>query len=191
MGEIMKRSILILFVIAVFIGSSNPALACRFDKRYTVLQNKDIDIVHGSIVITDASNQYRDIVRISENYNLYVNGQKIRTNRRQACHLKQYHHYVCEIHRQATLMGGEALQIGVLGTRSSALAFSKFRRASFTKDTDPELRNAISGDYLPIEEHGADLEDWGDQVKIMIENLKVLHIKLNDEIPALRKLQWF
>ena len=88
----MKRGLQRLSILLLALISIAPAQAEKCRQESSALENIDIDIVHECIVVTDQDNDAGDIIRISRDCTLYVNGDRIHTSRRQE---KLLHRYYC------------------------------------------------------------------------------------------------
>ena len=83
-----------------------------FPHRIDCLDNVDIDIDDGSVII---SPEYGDdeYVEITEEYKLYVNGRKVRTSTEEREMLAAYHEQVYDIVDEAKRIGWKGAKIGV------------------------------------------------------------------------------
>jgi len=187
----MKRGLQRLSILLLALISIAPAQAERCREDVNALEDIDIDIVHECIVVTDQQNDAGDIIRITPDCTLYVNGERVRTSRRQTKLLHQYYCTACELHHQSYLLGKKA---GEVGRRGGRLGMQAVRHLDEFLDRDcsvAELTRNIERESAELSEESQKIAEWGREIDSLVSNLEDVHIQLRDKIPALEKLYWF
>jgi len=187
----MKRGLQRLSILLMALISMAPAQAEKCREESNALENIDIDIVHECIVVTDQDNDAGDIVRISRDCALYINGERVRTNRRQTEILHRYYCTACELQHQSYLLGKKA---GEVGRRGGRLGVQAVRHLHEFLDSDcsvADLAKDIQQDSAILSEDSQKIAEWGREIDSLVNNLEDTHIELRERIPALEKLYWF
>jgi hypothetical protein len=183
--------LLILFL--TFSLSSAGHYSCRTfsDFGYGHLEDVDIDIDDGSVIITYDGRRNYEEVEITEDYELLIDGERIKTDRDQRELLKEYHETVFKIHECAKAIGLRGAELGIKGAKIGMKAIGGVFKAIFTDYDFEEFEEDIEWEAEKLEDEAEELEEEAEEIEELAENLEEIHEDLVDEIPELEELGWF
>ena len=150
-----------------------------------------IDMKHGAVVIEHREGQDRSEVEITEEYELFIDGDLITTDQEQEKLLKEYHTLVVDIHDYAKEIGWEGARIGVDGAKIGLQAGLGVLKMLFTSYDDDDLDRDLDRATAKIEARAEALEDKAEIIEDMADDLEDLTIDLSEAIPELAELEWF
>jgi len=186
-----------LFILGYFLVLSFPSNNCFAHKSFTVhacksvcLDHIDIDIENGTLIITNKNNK-NDVVEITEDYDLYVNGKYISTDYRQNVLLKDYYNQFMDIIDYAKELGREGAKVGVEGAKIGLKAAAGILKVIFTKYEAEEFEEYIEEEAEELEDRAEALREKAEEIEEMAEDFEDLHQELKEDIPELRRLDWF
>ena len=173
-------------VLASEAGHDGWEFSCN---RISCIDGISIRLRHGSVIIYPEHRRRWDDVEITEDYELYVNGEPIRLNRRQKEMVEDYYEYVHRIRREAYRIGWKGAKVGAEGAKIGVKAVAGlFRLLSSDYDTD-DLERDMEREAQKIEKKAERLED--EAIEDLADELEELHEKMGREIGELRELGWF
>jgi hypothetical protein len=147
-----------------------------------------VDIEDGSVIIV---NKYEDEeIEITEEYELYIDGDLIKTDARQKKHLKEFHTQVFDIRDYAIEIGLEGAKVGLQGAKIAMKAIGGVLKMLFTDYTEDDLDRDLERETDKIEDRAEDLEEFAEGIEDMAEDLEDMFYDLEEEIPAIAKLDW-
>ncbi len=196
----MKSKIALLLVIClvalsagtVFGGSRHRHHDLDRDSWYHERSDHiSIDMKHGAVVIKHREGRDRSKVEITEEYNLFIDGEKIETDQEQKKLLGEYHQTVVDIHESAKEIGWEGARIGVDGARIGLQAGLGVLKMLFTSYDEDDLDRDLDRATAKIEARAEALEDKAEIIEDMADDLEDLTIDLSEAIPELAQLEWF
>ncbi len=154
------------------------------------LKSVDIDIDDGTIIL-EGRGGYDGVIEITEDYELFVNGQKIRLNDDQRKLVKDYHDGFMLVIEGAKDIGFAGASIGWEGAK---LGFSAlgcvFKMLSKDYDED-DLEREMEAKAEKLEAKAELLEEWAEEIEELAEELEDLFYDMEEEIPAVRELEWY
>ena len=154
------------------------------------MENISIDVDDGSVIIKNNKDRH-ERVELSEEYELYVNGKFIRTNREQRRYFEDYHDLTCQIEHDAKKIGKEGAKIGARGAKLGVTAvFNVLKLLSSDYDSD-DLEREMERESSKLEANAEKLERKAEKLEEMVDELEELHFKLKESIPELDELEWF
>lgn len=152
----------------------------------------DLEIDDGQVIITCDRRRYKsDEVKITGDYRLYVNGERVDVDDEQEELLKKYYHLAIDVHEEATLIGREGAKIGVEGAKIGAHAVSGVIKLLLLDFDEDEFEREMEYEAEKLEVKADKLEERADALEEMAENLEDTHEDLSRKIPELRELRWF
>jgi len=190
------RRVVVLFIGLLLLYSAAFAAnvdACRFrmNNGLNCIDNVSIQYRHGTVFITPEYDNEDGEVEITRDYELYVNGRRIRLNKEQEELAADYHETVRSIYKEAVNIGWEGAKIGAEGTALGIKAVvGVFRLLSPDYDED-DLERDLEREAEKLEEKAEDLEEVAEEIEDMTDDLKYAHRKMRGEIKELRQLRWF
>ena len=158
-------------------------VSCRWD-------NVNFDLEDGTIVL---EHEGRDIetVEITEDYELYVNGDKIELNEHQQELVAEFYESVMDIIDYAKALGWEGARIGAEGAKLGLQAVGGLFKVVFTSYDTDDFERDIEREAEKIEAKAEQLEKKAERIEVMAEDLADLAQEMDEEIPQLDELGWF
>lgn len=183
-----------LFVIGSF-GSSQAGSRHHYRGNHHFLDWDDdvsFDLDDGTIIIEyDRGRRHREIVEITEDYELYIDGDRIDLDADQRALVREFHEQGMEIVDYAKEIGLEGAKIGVegakLGMRAIGCLFKLLSPGYDSDDMEYEMERAAE----EIEDRAEELEDRAELIEDMAEDLEYIAEDMRDAIPELDRLGWF
>ena len=180
MKKALPQIALALIVSVMFTADAESHRRC-YDKDWT-FNAKSIDFEDGSLVIEHQDEDW--IVEITEDYKLYIDGDKVRTNRQQKKLLRRYYRDYEDIEELAAEIAKEGVKLGVVAVACAA----KFILEDYDCD-DMEDEFEIKPDDL--EKMASKLEKKAEKIEDMADDFEKTHKKLRRSIPELGDLEDF
>ena len=149
-------------------------------------RNYEIDIDDGTIILHPRSRGYAK-VKITDDYRLYINGQRVELNDEQKELVKEFHGLAIQIQEDAREIGREGAKIGVAGARLGVDAIvSIFKLLRWDYDSD-DLEREIEQKAAKLEARAERLEARAEKIEAMADELETIEEKLERQIPELRE----
>ncbi len=187
---------LALFLLCVAVSADDSETETTYPGHKTMevrhgdcqLDNINIEFDNRDLIMT---NQYRGgKVRITPEYDLYVNGKKIEMDDRQRKTVQEFYEMMFDFTDYAVDLGIEGAKIGVSGAALGISALGKvFRLLSDDYDTE-DLEHEMEREAAKIERKAEKLEKRADEVEWMAEELQDLYGDMEREFVELRDLRW-
>jgi hypothetical protein len=147
-----------------------------------------LDIEGGSVIIT---HEYEDDeIEITDDYELYVNGDLVKLDARQQRMVEDFHTQVMDIKSYAIEIGKEGAKIGIEGAGIALKAVGGVIKMIFTDYDEDDLDRDLDYAAEKLEFKAELLEDKAEEIEDMAENLEDLYYDMEDEIPAIKALGW-
>ena len=175
----------LLFSLTAFLQAADEN---DFKRKYmNCIKDADLDIEDESITIHD--DDYK--IEITSDYELYVNGEYVKTNSQQKKLVKEYHGLIFEIIDRAKVIGTQGAKLGIdgakIGLKAIAGVFKLLRDDYDAEDLEEELELKAE----ELEEKAEELEKEAEKLEYLASDLEDLHDELKDEIPELEELDSF
>ena len=190
----MKKSLLILLlgVLIISLGYSadlKKKKTTKYKTSFSTFEDVDIDIDDGTIVMIYKDND--DVkVEITEDYELYIDNEKVKINKDQRKLVKEYYFSMMLLIDEAKTIGLQGAEIGVEGAKMGLKAVANvFKLLSSDYDTD-DLEREMEEEADKLEEEAEKLEKFADKIEERADELERLHDKMIDEIPELEVLDY-
>lgn len=184
-----------LITLALLLAFSTASAGRHNHFAYTIDCDEDdapceIDIRHGTVVIEDCGYDYCR-VEITEDSELYINGEHIETDPDQQKLLREFYEHVEAMEDYAKELGWEGAKIGVAGAKLGLMAIGKVvKLLSPRYDTD-DLEREMEDEAEKLEERAEELEEKAEEIDDRLEELEDLAYDLNKAIPELDAYDWF
>jgi len=130
-------------------------------------------------------------VEITGDYELYVNGKHIQTNKHQKELLRIYYDEMVELVQEAERIGMQGAALGVKGAEMGVIAATKALKVIFTDYDSEEMEEELEREAEKLEKKAKKLESRADDLEEMVEDLENIHIELKENISELNNLEWF
>lgn len=184
----MKYATLFLVILFCFSAFLQAADENDFKRKYMhCFKDAEIDIDDETITIYDDG--YK--IKITDDYELYVNGEYIETNAEQQKLVEEYHDLIFEIIDRAKDIGKQGAQLGIdgakIGLKAVVGVFKLLRSDYDTEDLEDELEMEAE----ELEELAEELEKEAEKLEYLADNLEEVHEELKEEIPELEELDSF
>jgi len=159
--------------------------SCNFD-------DISLDVDDGSVFLTHKSRHHKgQDIEITEDYELYVNGDRVKTSDEQKELLKEYHDLACEMSEYGAKIGIEGAKIGIQGAGiglQALVGVVKLLSPTYDEeDLDADLEYAAE----KLEKRAKALEEKAEKLEDMVDDLDYMNDELSDKIPAIAELGWF
>ncbi len=191
------KKIIMLVVMSLLVCASAQAEDRYHSRRWDYNDNNrhqvnDIsyDISNdGTLSITP--DRGRGEIEITADYDLYIDHKRIELDRAQRKLVRNYYRQSLDLIEQAEKVGLQGAKIGVQGAALGVQATSGVLRALFTDYDTDDLERDLEYQADLLEEKAGKLEDKADGIGELAGELEKLAEKMNDEIPAIRRVRWF
>lgn len=152
------------------------------------LDDINLDIDDGSVIMT---HEYEDgEIEITENFELFVDGDRVKLDRDQQELVREYHTLVLDLKDEAIAIGLEGAKIGVQGAKVGLKAVGGVVKMIFTSYTEDDLDRDLDMATEEIEERAEELEDRAEIIEKMAEELEDLFYEMEETIPEIEHLEW-
>jgi hypothetical protein len=191
MRRLFLSVLVITMVISSVYGSDRKQKKVNlFRSRIDCLDNVDISIDDGSVIIypEDDDDEY---VEITEEYKLYINDRRIKTNTRERELLADYHSQVYEIVDEAKRIGWKGAQVGVSGAKLGVKAVVGVFKLILPGYGSDDLERDLEREAAKIEAKAERLEEEAEEIEELADELEDMHYELKRQIHELRRLGWF
>ncbi len=151
--------------------------------------NIDFDWDGGSVVLTERGESDPE-VRITSTPNLYINDKRIELSEQQIELLEEYHELAFDLRHKAKEIGFEGAKIGVYASGMAVTVLVGALGSILDDDDDWEddFEDRIES---KVERMSDNIEDMAEDLEKVVDELKITHRKLRQEIPELAALGWF
>ncbi len=152
--------------------------------------NMNIDIEDDEIYITH-SGRKSGAIRITENYELYVNGKQVQTNDKQRRLLEEFYDSAIELKKYAAVIGAKGAAIGIEGAKIGLSAIGGIFKLILPGYDSDDLERDMERKTKGIEYKASLLEKEAEALEHIAYEIEDIADELKDEIPELDKLRWF
>jgi hypothetical protein len=200
----MKKLLLVFVAGVILLAAATDSFAGRHRYGRTITVHSDdwyrwdedvsFDLDDGTIVIIyDRDDRYRDreVVEFTEDYELFIDGDKIDLDEDQQALVAEFYDQGIAIVDYAKEIGWEGAKIGVEGAKLGISAIGcLFKLLSPHYDTD-DYEDEMERKAEDIEYRAEILEEKAEAIEDMAEDLEYIVDDLRDQIPELDRLGWF
>jgi len=164
-----------------------------YDGRLYSFDDVVIRLSDETVLIT---NEYEDgKIKITDEYELYVNRKLIETDREQRKLLEEYYTLAMDIDDYAKELGKEGAKIGAEGLFVGEMAAASALRQIFNNydnddDDDDDLEWRVERAAERLESKAEALEEKAEKIEDMADDLEDLFYDMEESIPAIKKLDW-
>ncbi len=153
-------------------------------------EDMSFDLEDGSIIMTRSGRRV-ETVEVTENYELYVNGDRVKLDTDQQKLVQEFYYQGMEIVEYAKELGWEGARIGVSGAKLGLKAVGNVFRLLFTGYDTDDFEREMERAAAKIEARAERLEEKAEKVEDMVEDLEDTAWEMDRKIPELRELDWF
>ena len=188
----MKKTLsliaLALIVSVMFTAAAESHRRCRYDDDWT-FNAKSIDFEDGTLVIEHEDEDW--IVEITEDYELYIDGRKVRTNRQQKKLLRRYCRDYEDIEELAEEIAKEGAKIGLAGAKLGVSAVACAVKLILEDYDCDDMEYEFKTQSDDLEKMARKLEKKAEKIEDMADDLEKTHKKLRRSISELEDLKDF
>jgi len=194
----VKKSILLAAVLALFVSNlpahddddhnikiDGPGLRAKIEVEEDVY----IYQKHDDIIIENE--EFDELVTISQEGELFIDEEKIRTSRKEKELLVEYHELATAAFESAEKIAEEGVKIGMkgaeLGIKAATGVFKILLPGYTSEDFEQDMEKAAE----KVEKKAERLEAKADKLEKMMDHLEDIHDELRDRIDELEDLGWF
>jgi vacuolar-type H+-ATPase catalytic subunit A/Vma1 len=177
-----------VFVLAAACAPTAQARTIK-SHEYPNIADKDIDFEDGVLVIEPED--YDWTVEITEDYELYIDGDRVRTDREQRSLLRRYYRQAQEIDELAGEIARDGAGIGIEGAKVGAQAIANVAKLLLDEYDSDDLDRDIEIDSKKLERMAKKIERKADRLESMVDDLDSLHRRLRRSISELDDLRGF
>ncbi|MBD3401858.1 DUF2884 family protein [candidate division GN15 bacterium] len=198
MRRIAVVAIALLFVVGSLGAADERTYNYHIDKcdyddfgshHWSVDENVTMDFDDGTIVF-ESRDYPRDVVEITERYELLINGEPVELTADQQRHVREFHQATTDLIADAIAVGIEGADIGMEGAAIGVKAAGQALKALFTGHTFEDMEREIEREARKIEVKAEKLEEKADQIDRRADHIEDMYFDMFEEIPALRDLGW-
>lgn len=191
MKKVTFSIFILLFLASLLTSADGKRSRCKIKVHDTVfLDHVDVDFDNDDLVLQDQEGDY-NTVKITREYELYINEEYIRTNKKQKKILREYYRHFAKIVHEAEKIGIEGAKLGVKGAAIGIEAATGVLEVIFTDYDAEELEKRLEEKAERLETKAEKLEDKAHYLEDLADELEDIHFKLKDSIDELRHLDWF
>ena len=187
MKKTMSLIALALTISVILTADAESHRRCN-DKDWT-FNAKSIDLDDGTLVIEHEDEDW--IVEITEDYELYIDGRKVRTDRQQKKLLRHYYRDYEDIEELAAEIAKEGTKIGLAGAKFGVMAVACAAKLLLDDYECDDMEDEIEIKSDDLEKMVKKLEKKAEKIEDMADDLEKTHKKLRKSIPELRDLEDF
>ena len=190
----MKRTafILAILVMSAFIAQgAGAAIKMEGDCGRSIFRGEDISIEFDDGTIILECGDEDDVVEITADYELFINGDRVKLDNDQREIVGNYYESLDEIIETAKELSIEGARIGAKGAELGLKAVAgAFKLILEDYDSD-DLERDMERQARRIEAQAEKLERKGEKLEDMAELFEKTHKKMRREIDELDDLGWF
>jgi len=189
----MRRIPIALIALVMLLLLANVGLAAGPDDNFghrhyrCGLDHVDIDFENTTLVFTFERN-HCDVVEITEDYQLYINGELIPTDDDQRKSLRRCYRLADRLSQEAIRIGVEGAHIGVEGAKLGLRGLGGVLKMLLTDYDEDDLERDMERHARRLERKAERLEKKAERIERMAEEFEVAYLKLEDEIPELAEI---
>jgi len=191
----MRRILLLLFAAALIFCSTGYAgtrihYSNDYHGHFWDAEDFEIDVDDGVIIIEDHGRD-DNILEITPEYELYLNGKLIETDEDQKKLVEEFYLLFFETIDYGKEIGKEGARIGLKGAKLGLKAVGRVFKMIFTSYEAEDLERDMEFEADRLEEEAEELEEMAEKIEEMVEELEDLAYEMQRDIPELRELDWF
>jgi GTP1/Obg family GTP-binding protein len=190
----MKSCLLVIALCFLFFGTGQ-SVDYKKSSNYSqsdqsvFLEQVSVDIDDGTIILT--SREDDSTIEITENRDLYVNGNKVILTVEQQELVGQYYDTFMQIIESAKRVGLEGARIGLQGAALGVQALAGVVKLISPDYDQEDLEREIELKAKRIEKRAERLEKKASKIEYLADEFKLLHHRLVDEVPEIKELDTF
>jgi vacuolar-type H+-ATPase catalytic subunit A/Vma1 len=177
-----------LVLSVVLTSGAGAHRVCRHDGDWT-LKDKSIELEDGRLVIEHEEEGWT--VEITDDYELYVDGRRVKTDREQKKLLKRYYRDFEKIEDMAEDLAREGAAVGLEGAKLGVSAVACIAKLLLEDYDSDDMEDEMEVKTEDLEKMAEKLEKKADKLEDIADDLEKTHRKLRRSIPELGDLEDF
>ena len=188
----MKKMALLLILVLAALPLTAGAHSEKHheDHNVCVSNNSSFDFVDGDLVFTHKSRRAKDRVVVTEDGDLTINGDEIRTDDRERKMQRELYRESAELEDMALAIAADAGKIAAASTEFATAQLASALRSLRDDDSDVD-RDELEAVEGRFEEEIADIEELADKIEDQADEVVEIADDLKESIPELADLDWF
>lgn len=187
----MKKVSLVIIVLFLFsVAARSADLKDKKCKTHSHWSHVEFNMDGSSILISYEKDSH-EVVEITGDYQLIVNHEPVRLDRGQKKLVKAFHENTRQLIREAEKIGWEGARLGIHGATLGAEAISGLLSAVLTDYDMDDFERDMEEKASKLEAKADKLEEKADKLEELSDKVEDLHDDMVDNIPELRRLEWF
>jgi hypothetical protein len=189
----MKKAVTFATTLTLVLLLASPLLAWESSDRHKYqyghcnFDHLSMDFDEGTLIF-DFGSRHGDIVEITEDYQLYINGELIPTDEEQQKQLRECYHLADRLTTEAVRIGLEGARIGIDGARIGFRAMGGVLKMLFTDYDEDDLERDMERHTRRLERRAERLEKKAERIETMAEKLELAYERLERDIPELQEI---
>lgn len=189
----MRKVVTIAATLSLLLLLASPLAAwsgCDRHKNHRSFCSFDhlsIDFDDGTLIF-DFDNRHGDIVEITADYQLYINGELIPTDEEQQKQLQECYHLADKLSAEAVRIGLEGARIGIDGARIGLRAIGGVLKMLLTDYDEDDLERDMERHTRRLERRAERLEKKAERIETIAEKLELAYESLERDIPELQEI---
>jgi len=191
-GEMYFKTILISIFSVFLISSTTFAVDGKKSKKnsFQLFDNVDVDIDRDNVTLTCDEGRYEEI-HFNEENELFIDGKYIELDKDQKILVQDFKYEIYDIIEFAKEIGLEGAKIGLEGAKLGVSAVAKvFKLLSPYYDSE-DLEEEMEEEAEELEIEAEKLEELADVLEKQVDELNDLREEMREEIPELKRVDWF
>jgi hypothetical protein len=195
--DMMKKAALIAFLAIIVVpcmvlsGTVHDDFDFCFDDDHGItLDDVRLKFKHDDLIISPKCGSYED-VEITDDYHMYINGERIRLNSRGRSLIRNYYKQARRLRKEAMRIGMEGAKVGIKGAEVGIYALAGLVKTLSSDYDKDDFERDIERKARRVEKEAKKLEKKAERVEKMADDLEDLHHDMRRHIKDLRRLDWF
>jgi hypothetical protein len=190
------KSIKLFFILALIVYGSVIArnremkFGPGFRPAIKIHEDARVYVRHERVYIVSEWDREERVV-ITRDYDLIVYGNAVPLDDRQKELVTRYYELTTEVMERTKEIAREGAQIGLQGAGIGLKAVAGVCRMILPNYDSDDLERDMERESEKIESRANILEEKGEEIDAMFDDLEILHEDMRDAIPVLQELDWF
>lgn len=188
----------VLLAVSALVLGQDDRYRIRFDRHLTFedndlcRENVTLKLEDRALILTcDEGRHEGETVVITQDGQLYIDGERIRLSRKQEREVQDYWDRCETILESAKDIGMEGARIGLKGAAVGVKAVAGLFKCAFSDFTTDDLERELERETRHLEREAEPLERQADAIEEKVDELKRRHKDLRNAIRELKRLEWF
>ncbi|MCK4539196.1 MAG: DUF2884 family protein [Candidatus Krumholzibacteria bacterium] len=187
----VSKVLLVLVLSLALSGSANAGKSFSKGFDCDLFRGDDIFIDFDDGVIVIECDDEDGIIEITDDYKLFIDGDRIELDRGEQKLVKTYYTSFEEILEMAEDLGIGGARLGVQGAKLGLKAVANVIKLIFEDYDSDDLEREMEKEAEKIEKKAEKLEELAEQLEDIADDFERTHRKMRKNIDELDELGWF